>query len=79
MKVDLTPKLRIKQSNPDRPITIERDGQDWIMRVDYPASNDIAGTYVVLSVDGSAKRMTIDQEGNVIDEFNLNLKKEPKT
>lgn len=78
MKISIKPTVTIRPSNPQRPATaVWREGR-WHLRVDYPETNELAGTYVVLSPDGSASQLVIDNEGNLIDEFNLNQKEKSK-
>jgi hypothetical protein len=67
-------KFSIKSANPTRPpiITYDEVEKCWRVRVDYPASSDLAGTYLILSADGSASQLTVDREGNLTEEFKLN-------
>ena len=76
MKLDLSKiSIPIRQSNPKRPPQAVWDSvnNEWKIRVDY-GNNPIAGNYVILSANGSAKQVTIDEGGNLINEFNLNEK-----
>ena len=72
MKISFRKSIPIKQSNPQRPPEAFWKDGEWHIRIDYPASSSLAGSYVILSADGAARQMTIDDSGNLMNEFNLN-------
>lgn len=65
--------VQIQSSNSQRPPLAEFDParKEWLVKTDYPLSNNLAGSYLIFCADGSVRQITMDVLGNIIREVEV--------